>query len=90
MIFLIPAEMSLSGNFDSDVELLDRILRVDESFDMLKRELIYAKKRAVMYYIDGFVKAEMMQKLMMHLTTLEYLGDGSDNAAEFAAKGGNV
>ena len=83
---MIPAEMSLSGNFDSDVELLDRILRVDESFDMLKRELIYAKKRAVMYYIDGFVKAEMMQKLMMHLTTLEYLGDGSDNAAEFAAK----
>ena len=83
---MIPAEMNLSGNFDSDVELLDRILRVDESFDMLKRELIYAKKRAVMYYIDGFVKAEMMQKLMMHLTTLEYLGDGSDNAAEFAAK----
>ena len=83
---MIPAEMSLSGNFDSDVSLLDRILRVDESFDMLKRELIYAKKRAVMYYIDGFVKAEMMQKLMMHLTTLEYLGDGSDNAAEFAAK----
>ena len=83
---MIPAEMNLSGNFDSDVELLDRILRVDESFDMLKRELIYAKKRAVMYYIDGFVKAEMMQKLMMHLTTLEDLGDGSDNAAEFAAK----
>ncbi|MBQ8523225.1 MAG: spore germination protein [Clostridia bacterium] len=76
----------LTGAFDKDISFLDSILRVNESFDIIKRELIFAEKRAVMYYIDGFVKAEMMQKLMMHLITVKDLGNGGELAAADAAK----
>ena len=53
----MPDELKLSGNFDSDIEMLDKIMRVEESFDLIKREMEIAKTKIVMYYIDGFVKA---------------------------------
>jgi len=72
--------------FEENVKLIDGVLRVDHSFDIIKRELVFAQKKAVMYYIDGFVKAEMLQKLMTYLVTVKDLGDGTDSAADFAAK----
>lgn len=86
VIFIIPKDMVLSGNFDLDIAEMDKVLRVEENFDMIKREMSIANQRVVMYYIDGFVKAEMLQKLMLYLVTLKDLGDGSDNAAAELAK----
>ncbi len=78
---------TLTGNFDSDIALMDEILRVDESFDLIKRTLSVANNRLVMYYIDGFIKAESMQKLMTHILSLKDFGDGSEGAAQsFAEK----
>ena len=85
-VIFISDERKFGNSFEENVKLLDRILRVDASFDMIKRELVFANKKAVMYYIDGFVKAEMLQKLMMYLVTVKELGDGTDSAADFAAK----
>ncbi len=73
---------TLCGDFSADTEKLDSMLRVKESFDIIKRELCIAEKRIAMYYIDGFVKAEMMQKLMLYLVTVKDFGDGSDTAAK--------
>lgn len=76
----------LTGNFESDTKMFDRLLRVDESFDIIKREMEIAGKKLAMYYIDGFVQAQIMQKLMMHLTSVKDFGDGTDGAAKrFAA-----
>lgn len=72
----------LCGDFSSDTERLDSMLRVGESFDIIKREMCISEKRIAMYYIDGFVKAEMMQKLMLYLVTVKDFGDGSDAAAK--------
>ena len=77
---------TLSGNFDADVAKMDAILRPADNFDMLKRELTLNGRRMVMYYIDGFIKSESMQKLMMYLFTVKDFGDGSDNAAADFAK----
>ena len=78
---------TLSGNFDTDVAKMDEILRPADNFDMLKRELTLNGRRMVMYYIDGFIKSESMQKLMMYLFTVKDFGDGSDNAAaDFASR----
>lgn len=78
--------IKLSGNFDDDVKLMDEALRVNESFDIIKRQLEFSGAKIVMYYIDGFVKAEMMQKLMLYLATVKDFGDGGEDAAEkFAA-----
>ena len=79
-------DLVLSGNFDDDIKKLDTVLRVNESFDLIKREMSIAQTKIVMYYIDGFVKAEMMQKLMVHFVSLKDFGDGSEGAAHKFAR----
>ena len=66
--------------------MLDTVLRVNESFDLIKREMSIAQTKIVMYYIDGFVKAEMMQKLMVHFVSLKDFGDRSEGAAQKFAR----
>ncbi len=84
MVFIYSE--TLSGDFTKDIKMLDEALRVDESFDIIKREMVIASKKVTLYYIDGFVKAEMMQKLMTYFVSLKDLGDGSEGAAaKFAA-----
>ena len=72
----------LSYNFDDNVEALDKILRIKENFDIIKREMVINSQRLVMYYVDGFVTAALMQKLIMHLTTVKDFGNGEDGAVE--------
>ncbi len=72
----------LTGDFERDTAELDRILRVDESFDLIKRTLLINGKKTAMYYIDGFVKSGEMQKLMLYLVTQKDFGDGKKGAAQ--------
>ena len=78
--------MDFSFDFDENVRLIDEKLRVDESFDIIKREMEISSKRVVMYYIDGFVTAAIMQKLMMHLTSVKDFGDNTEGSAIKFAK----
>ncbi len=73
---------SLTGNYDTDQQTLDTLLRCDQSFDLIRRELTIAGTRMTMYYVDGFLKAESMQKFMTHLLSLKDFGDGSPQAAQ--------
>ena len=73
---------TLSGNLKNDINTLDTILRPESSFDMIKREMEIAGTRMVMYYIDGFIKGESMQKMMMHLLSVTDFGDGGEEAAQ--------
>ncbi len=61
----------LGENYRENVALLDRELRVGESFDVLKKVISMKKGEATLYFIDGFVKDTVMQKLMMHMLTSE-------------------
>ncbi len=72
----------LSFNFDENIALIDNVLNVKESFDMIKREMEINSKRVVLYYIDGFITAATMQKLMMHLTTLKDFGSNKEGDLE--------
>ncbi len=77
----------LSFDLDENIQAIDEILRVKENFDIIKREMEISSSKVVMYYIDGFVTSAIMQKLMMHLTTVKDFGDGKEGAAiEFAKK----
>ena len=77
----------LTGDFATDKKTMDTLLRCGESFDLLRRELIIGGSDAVMYYIDGFVKAESLQKMLQYLASVESTGDGSPgSAARFAAE----
>ena len=71
----------LSVDFDQNIRAVDKILRVDESFDIIKKTITVNQTRIVMYYIDGFVNSALLQKLMMHLLTVKDFGDKSKGAA---------
>ena len=73
---------ALSADFDENIALMDRILRCGESFDLIKRTMTMSGCRTVMYYIDGFVKAELMQKLMLYLVTVKDFGSGNPGDAK--------
>ncbi len=79
--------IKLTGNYETDTKQFDELLRVNESFDIIKREMSVAGKSFAMYYIDGFIQSQSMQKLLMHLTSVKGFGNGDENAAKrFAAE----
>lgn len=63
--------MRLCDNHSENIKLIDNLLRVEESFDIIKKELSLSDGRLALYYIDGFVKDAVMSKLMMHLLSLK-------------------
>ncbi len=59
------------GNYGSvfptlkeNVEHINSILPVKESFDVIQRDIIIGEKQSTFYFIDGFTKDDTMQKLM--------------------------
>lgn len=76
----------LGSDFKESTKIIDTQLRVDESFDLIKRELDISGTSIAMYYIDGFVKAEIMQRLMQYFMTVKDFGDNSPDAAEKFSK----
>ena len=73
-----PAYPALTDSYLDNVALLDRILRVEESFDLIKKPLKVGKDEMTLYYIDGFIKDTVMMKLMMSFLAL----DGMDLPVE--------
>ena len=59
----------LSDSYRENVMQIDRLLRVDENFDMLKKNLRVGEDELTFYYLDGFVKDTVMQKLMLSLSS---------------------
>lgn len=53
--------------FDELEHGMDSRLSPDESFDVIKREIITGGKRAVLYFVDGFIKDEVFEKIMEFL-----------------------
>ncbi len=64
----------LGTNYTENVTLLDCTLRIDANFDVIKKVLRVGEDELTLYYIDGFIKDVVMQKLMLSFTTLEGLG----------------
>lgn len=73
----------LTQDYMQNIALIDRELNVDGNFDMLKKKLKVGQDEITLYYIDGFVKDTVMQKLMIYLRSLDGLGEGDDAARRF-------
>lgn len=54
----------LTNNIDNNIELINRELRVESSFDLVYRTFKVAGKKACIYFIDGFIKDDIMEKIM--------------------------
>lgn len=59
------------NGFLENKELLDLRLHVNVNFDLLSREIIVGERRACYYCIDGFIKDEMMEKMLQYFIGLK-------------------
>lgn len=73
----------LGTNYKENVAELDRLLRVEESFDLIKKVLRVGTDELTLYYVDGFIKDGVMQKLLLSFLSLKGLGS---DAGEFVEK----
>ena len=70
----------LSGDYRENVRTVDAILRPQRNFDIIKKPLTVGDGELTLYFVDGFVKDTVMQKLMTHLVSLKGLGTGQGGA----------
>lgn len=54
----------ISGNLQQDMQYLNKILAVDKNFDLVHRMIHVGDKEACMYFVDGFCKDDIMQKVL--------------------------
>lgn len=56
--------MKLSGRFEQDKQQIRKLLQVQKSFDLIERPLWFGGKKSCLYFVDGFVKDEVMQRIL--------------------------
>jgi stage V sporulation protein AF len=61
----------ISKSFQENIEYMNQILPVQESFDVLQRDMLIGGKKASFYFIDGFMKDETMLKIMTTFFTIK-------------------
>ncbi len=66
--------VGLSESYEENKRLIKGLLRSDDSFDIIVRELSVKGKGVTFFYIDGFVKDGEMQRVMQHVLSLKELG----------------
>lgn len=72
-------------NYDEWIAKIDGELKPDKSFDIIKRPLKIGGRRAVLYFIDGFIKDEVYEKILefLYKQTPEEIA-GIDDMSRFA------
>ncbi len=71
----------MTGTLRQDRNYLNDRLKVDKSFDLIYRTIEIGGREACMYFIDGFCKDELMEKILQY-----FLGIKADAMPEDAHK----
>ena len=61
----------MSASLAENMKYLNDYLSVDESFDIVYRVIKIGGKNACMYFIDGFCKDELMQKMLQYFMDIK-------------------
>jgi stage V sporulation protein AF len=69
-------------NFLENKKYLNELLHVDECFDIVCRDVLIGEKNASFYFVDGFCKDDLMQKLLQFIMGIKS-EEMPDNAKEF-------
>ncbi len=72
----------LTGDYRENIKLVDSILHPQRNFDIIKKTLRVGDGELTLYFIDGFIKDAVMQKLMVYLLSLKGLGSKTDGSCE--------
>lgn len=58
------AEATLPGSYEQAAAYLENRMRLKYSFDMIGRRLTVGGRPATLYFVDGFIKDDIMEKIM--------------------------
>ncbi len=61
----------MSGNLNEDIRYMEEALSVGKNFDILYRVIHIGGRQACFYFIDGFCKDELMEKMLQYLIGIE-------------------
>ncbi|GIP32475.1 spore germination protein [Paenibacillus sp. J2TS4] len=64
-------QQRLTRNLDNNVAFLKDALGVDQSFDVIHRELVYGGVRFGLFFVDGLAKDDVMNIITTHLAKLQ-------------------
>lgn len=64
------AKKQVFSNIDDNTSFLRKELGVDKSFDVLQLDVEYAERKMAFYFIDGFVKDDILHLLMKFLASV--------------------
>lgn len=56
--------MPFNKDINNNIELFKKVLRVDESFDLVYRTIKIKDRTACLFFIDGFIKDDIFEKIM--------------------------
>ena len=63
--------MEQQKDFFTILQEYKQALRADESFDVVTRVFLVSNKNAVIFFVDGMIKDETMQKLMQEFAKIK-------------------
>lgn len=55
---------NLTSNLQENVSCLKELLHTEQNFDIIDRQTMVADRNACLFFVDGFVKDDIMEKLM--------------------------
>ncbi len=63
--------MRISGVLEDDRRTFDAIFLRERNFDLILRSITIGGREAALYFVDGFVKDELLEKIMEHFYKLK-------------------
>ena len=55
---------TVSSSLQENINYMNKILPVKESFDLIQRDIIIGERKSTFYFVDGMMKDEAMVKIM--------------------------
>ena len=62
--------MNISTDIETNKLHFDAVFCTERNFDLKKRELVIAGKESVLYMIDGFLRSDILEKILEKFSTL--------------------
>ena len=66
----MTSKIPFKSSYKENVKMLDDYFRVNENFDLVARDIKLASRNAKMYFIDGFAKDALLEKIMAFMVKL--------------------
>lgn len=56
--------MNITNNIEENIKLMHEHLAIDKTFDIVERKFDIGNKKTILYYINGFIKDDIMEEIL--------------------------